>query len=166
MSFIFNRVNNMQFILDNGLMLSIGFVVGALLSYLFFILCSPKARKLRQLNKDLADTTAELERQQQELTKHFADSAELLDKMAQDFRQLYQHMASKSTTLLANNAVATSENSAEVKQLEETSSLASDNINKVENIEEVAVSSNPQTSAEVDTVPAHNEPIVTPVEEI
>jgi len=34
------------------------------------------------------------------LTGHFARSAELLDNMAHDYRQLYQHMAKSSSQLL------------------------------------------------------------------
>ena len=40
--------------------------------------------------------------QQEELTNHFARSAELLDNMAHDYRQLYQHMAKGSNDLLPN----------------------------------------------------------------
>ncbi len=43
---------------------------------------------------------AELEEYREELVSHFARSAELLDNMAHDYRQLYQHMAKSSSSLL------------------------------------------------------------------
>ena len=53
-------------------------------------------RKLRQqqaLQFELEKNKAELEEYREELVSHFARSAELLDNMADDYRQLYQHMA-------------------------------------------------------------------------
>ena len=43
---------------------------------------------------------AELDEYREELVSHFARSAELLDTMAHDYRQLYQHMAKSSSSLL------------------------------------------------------------------
>ena len=43
---------------------------------------------------------AELEEYREELVSHFARSAELLDNMADDYRQIYQHMAKSSSNLL------------------------------------------------------------------
>ena len=43
---------------------------------------------------------AELEEYRKELVSHFARSAELLDNMAKDYRQLYQHMAKSSSELM------------------------------------------------------------------
>ncbi len=60
-------------------------------------------RNLRQqqtLQHELEKSKAELEEYRQELTGHFARSAELLDNMANDYRQLYQHMAKGSSNLL------------------------------------------------------------------
>ncbi|MEN8464224.1 Z-ring associated protein ZapG, partial [Enterobacter cloacae subsp. cloacae] len=60
-------------------------------------------RKLRQqqsLQYELEKNKAELEEYREELVSHFARSAELLDNMATDYRQLYQHMAKSSSSLL------------------------------------------------------------------
>ncbi len=60
-------------------------------------------RKLRQqqaLQFELEKNKAELEEYREELVSHFARSAELLDNMADDYRQLYQHMAKSSSSLL------------------------------------------------------------------
>ncbi|MBG0749558.1 putative cytochrome d ubiquinol oxidase subunit 3 [Pectobacterium carotovorum subsp. carotovorum PCCS1] len=62
-------------------------------------------RKLRQqqvLQNELEKSKTELEDYRQELVGHFARSAELLDNMADDYRQLYQHMAKSSNNLLPN----------------------------------------------------------------
>jgi uncharacterized membrane-anchored protein YhcB (DUF1043 family) len=50
--------------------------------------------------RKLASVSAELEEYREELVSHFARSAELLDNMADDYRQLYQHMAKSSSSLL------------------------------------------------------------------
>jgi uncharacterized membrane-anchored protein YhcB (DUF1043 family) len=59
-------------------------------------------RKLQQqaLQFELEKNKAELEEYREELVSHFARSAELLDNMAHDYRQLYQHMAKSSSNLL------------------------------------------------------------------
>ncbi len=41
-----------------------------------------------------------LESQKQQLEKHFAESADLLKSLAQDYQKLYQHLAHSSTQLL------------------------------------------------------------------
>ncbi|WP_069733907.1 Z-ring associated protein ZapG, partial [Enterobacter sp. IF2SW-P2] len=60
-------------------------------------------RKLRQqqsLQFELEKNTAELDQYRAELVSPFARSAELLDTMATDYRQLNQHMAKSSSSLL------------------------------------------------------------------
>ena len=49
---------------------------------------------------ELEKNKAELDEYREELVSHFARSAELLDTMAHDYRQLYQHMAKSSSSLL------------------------------------------------------------------
>jgi uncharacterized membrane-anchored protein YhcB (DUF1043 family) len=60
-------------------------------------------RKLRQqqaLQHELHKSKTELGKNRQELVRYFAYSVELLDNMARDYRQLYQHMAKSSNNLL------------------------------------------------------------------
>ena len=45
-------------------------------------------------------TKEQLESQKQQLEKHFAESADLLKSLAQDYQKLYQHLAHSSTQLL------------------------------------------------------------------
>lgn len=52
------------------------------------------------MKNELEKSKAELDEYRQELVGHFARSAELLDNMATDYRQLYQHMAKSSNNLL------------------------------------------------------------------
>ncbi|MBZ4317447.1 DUF1043 family protein, partial [Mycobacterium tuberculosis] len=55
------------------------------------------------LQYELEKNKAELEEYREELVSHFARSAELLDNMAHDYRQLYQHMAKSSNNLLPDS---------------------------------------------------------------
>ncbi|PHM53355.1 Z-ring associated protein ZapG [Xenorhabdus sp. KK7.4] len=76
--------------------LIVGFIIGALVVRF-------GSRKLRQQNAaqaELEKNRAELEEYRKELVSHFARSAELLDNMARDYRQLYQHMAKSSNELM------------------------------------------------------------------
>jgi uncharacterized membrane-anchored protein YhcB (DUF1043 family) len=59
-----------------------------------------KLRQQQVLQNELDKSKTELEEYRQELVGHFARSAELLDNMARDYRQLYQHMAKSSNNLL------------------------------------------------------------------
>ena len=61
-----------------------------------------KLREQRSMQYELEKSKAELADYREELTNHFAQSAELLDNMARDYRQLYQHMAKGSNDLLPN----------------------------------------------------------------
>lgn len=78
------------------IILIIGIVIGVILASIF----NPKLRRHNALKKELDTTKQQLVNQKQMLVKHFSHSAELLDKMANDFRHLYQHMAENSTSLL------------------------------------------------------------------
>ncbi|WP_340615962.1 Z-ring associated protein ZapG [Xenorhabdus entomophaga] len=78
--------------------LIIGFIVGALAVRFG----SSKLRQQNELQTELEKNRAELEEYRKELVGHFARSAELLDNMARDYRQLYQHMAKSSNDLMPN----------------------------------------------------------------
>lgn len=78
----------------------IGLVVGVIIGAVVMRFGNSKLRKQGALQKELENSKAELEQYRQKLVGHFADSAELLDNMAQNYRQLYQHMATSSSHLL------------------------------------------------------------------
>ncbi len=78
----------------------IGLVVGIVIGALAVRFGNRKLRQQKELQTDLEKGKAELEAYRQELVGHFAQSAELLNNMARDYRQLYQHMAKSSNDLL------------------------------------------------------------------
>ncbi|WP_074011798.1 Z-ring associated protein ZapG [Candidatus Sodalis sp. SoCistrobi] len=78
----------------------IGLVVGIIIGAVAMRFGNRKLRQQQTLQHELEKSKAELDEYRQELTSHFARSAELLDNMADDYRQLYQHMAKSSNSLL------------------------------------------------------------------
>ncbi|MFT4463900.1 MAG: Z-ring associated protein ZapG [Sodalis sp. (in: enterobacteria)] len=79
----------------------IGLVVGIIIGAVAMRwLGNRKLRQQQTLQHELEKSKAELDEYREELTSHFARSAELLDNMADDYRQLYQHMAKSSNSLL------------------------------------------------------------------
>lgn len=71
----------------------IGLVVGIIIGAVAMRFGNRKLRQQQALQYELEKNKAELEEYREELVSHFARSAELLDTMAHDYRQLYQHMA-------------------------------------------------------------------------
>ncbi|NUU66969.1 DUF1043 family protein [Enterobacteriaceae bacterium BIT-l23] len=78
----------------------IGLVVGIIIGAVAMRFGSRKLRQQQALQYELEQKKAELDTWREELVGHFAHSAELLDNMAHDYRQLYQHMAKSSSNLL------------------------------------------------------------------
>lgn len=78
----------------------IGLAVGLIIGALAVRLGSSKFREQEAMKRDLEKNKAELEEYRKELVSHFARSAELLDNMAKDYHQLYQHMAKSSSELM------------------------------------------------------------------
>ena len=78
----------------------IGLVVGIVIGAVAMRFGNRKLRQQQSLQYELEKNKAELEEYREELVSHFARSAELLDNMATDYRQLYQHMAKSSSSLL------------------------------------------------------------------
>ncbi len=74
----------------------IGLVVGIIIGAVAMRFGNRKLRQQQALQFELEKNKAELEEYREELVSHFARSAELLDNMAHDYRQLYQHMAKSS----------------------------------------------------------------------
>ncbi|MFC3394103.1 Z-ring associated protein ZapG [Brenneria rubrifaciens] len=78
----------------------IGLIAGIIIGAIAMRFGNRKLRQQEVLQNELEKSKAELEEYRQELVGHFARSAELLDNMAHDYRQLYQHMAKSSNNLL------------------------------------------------------------------
>ena len=81
----------------------IGLVVGIIIGAVAMRFGNRKLRQQQALQYELEKNKAELEEYREELVSHFARSAELLDNMAHDYRQLYQHMAKSSNNLLPDS---------------------------------------------------------------
>lgn len=82
----------------------IGLVVGIIIGAISMRFSKSKLQQ-ESLQYELKQSKAELDEQRKKLSNHFARSAELLDNMADDYRQLYQHMLKSSNNLLPNQRV-------------------------------------------------------------
>ncbi|MTH45649.1 Z-ring associated protein ZapG [Intestinirhabdus alba] len=78
----------------------IGLIVGIIIGAVAMRFGNRKLRQQQALQYELEKNKKELEDYRNELVSHFAHSAQLLDNMADDYRQLYQHMAKSSSSLL------------------------------------------------------------------
>lgn len=78
----------------------IGLVVGVVLGYVLLRLTKDSVKKQVKTEAELQQVKTELDSQKQQLEKHFAESADLLKTMAQDYQKLYRHLAASSTQLL------------------------------------------------------------------
>ena len=78
----------------------IGLVVGLIIGALAMRYGNSTLRQQDAIKAELDTKKEELDTYRNELVSHFARSAELLDNMARDYRQLYQHMAKSSSSLL------------------------------------------------------------------
>lgn len=76
--------------------------VGVLVGFLLAKLTAKSTHDAEALKKELDKTRAELTAYKEEMVAHFANSADIIDKMARDFRQLYDCMAQSSTHLISN----------------------------------------------------------------
>lgn len=80
----------------------VGLVFGILIGAVAMRFGNRKLRQQQALKYELDKSQTELEKYRQELIGHFAYSAELIDNMARDYRQLYQHIAQSSNKFLLN----------------------------------------------------------------
>lgn len=78
-----------------------GLVVGIIIGAVVMRFGSKKLREQRSMQYELEKTKAELADYRDELTTHFARSAELLDNLSRDHRLLHQHVAKGSQHLLS-----------------------------------------------------------------
>ncbi len=62
----------------------------------------PQYKTQKNLQKELESAKFTLEQQRQELSDHFAQTAEMLDTLGKDYTKLYQHMAKTATDLIPN----------------------------------------------------------------
>ncbi|MGR6981380.1 YhcB family protein [Testudinibacter sp. P27/CKL/0425] len=78
----------------------IGAVIGFILAYVLIKMTSGNVKKQQQTASELKQVKTEVEQQKAKIEEHFAESAELLKSMAQDYQRLYKHLATSSVALL------------------------------------------------------------------
>ncbi|MGV6989552.1 YhcB family protein [Testudinibacter sp. P80/BLE/0925] len=78
----------------------IGVVIGFVLAYFLIRATSGNVRKQVQTESELKQVKTEVEQQKAKIEEHFAESADLLKSMAQDYQRLYKHLAKSSVALL------------------------------------------------------------------
>ena len=78
----------------------LGLVVGFAIGYFLLRFTKDSVKKQVKTETELRQLKAQLENQKQQLEKHFAESANLLKTLAQDYQHLYQHFAGASVQLL------------------------------------------------------------------
>ncbi|OOF38101.1 hypothetical protein BKG96_01735 [Rodentibacter caecimuris] len=81
----------------------IGLAVGVILGYLILRLTKGSVKQQVQTETELKAVKARLESQNQQLEKHFAESAELFKTLIGDYQKLYRHYANSSDALLGEN---------------------------------------------------------------
>ena len=78
----------------------LGLVVGFAIGYFLLRFTKGSVKKQVKTETELRQLKAQLENQKQQLEKHFAESANLLKTLAQDYQHLYQHFAGAAVQLL------------------------------------------------------------------
>lgn len=83
----------------------IGLAAGIIIGALAMRFGISKLHQQKSSHDKLDTGKKDLEAYRQELAKHFAYSTELLDNLAKDYHQLYQHMIQSSSDLLPGRPV-------------------------------------------------------------
>lgn len=82
---------------------SIGLIIGMLIGYLIVRFTKGSIKHQMQTKTELKNVKTQLEAQNVQLEKHFAESAELFKTLIGDYQKLYRHYAHSSDTLLGKN---------------------------------------------------------------
>ncbi|KGQ71073.1 hypothetical protein A1D23_05180 [Chelonobacter oris] len=78
----------------------IGAVIGFILAYIVIKMTNGNVRKQLKTESELKQVKTEVEQQKVKIEEHFAESADLLKSLAQDYQRLYKHLAKSSADLL------------------------------------------------------------------
>jgi uncharacterized membrane-anchored protein YhcB (DUF1043 family) len=94
--------------------LIIGFIVGTIIG-----LRKSPAKKAEELEQHLSEMQQQQENYQHEVTEHFTQTAELLDKLTNSYRDVHNHLAQGAQALTgeSNNLQAIDSNQNETDQL-------------------------------------------------
>ena len=104
----------------------LGLVVGFAIGYFLLRFTKGSVKKQVKTETELRQLKAQLENQKQQLEKHFAESANLLKTLAQDYQHLYQHFAGASVRLLPELDEKALSQAQNVGGTDETSTAVSD----------------------------------------
>ncbi|ROS06102.1 hypothetical protein EDC56_0009 [Sinobacterium caligoides] len=88
--------STLEAIIIAALFTVIGAAIGIILSQQF----SSNSRKNRDLSGELNSTKDELNEYQQQVEKHFVETARLVDNLTQSYRDVHNHLAQAATDLL------------------------------------------------------------------
>jgi uncharacterized membrane-anchored protein YhcB (DUF1043 family) len=75
------------------------FIVGCLLSLLLTRSLSPSEKKSRVLETRLQETEEKLSSYQEEVTDHFAQTAQLVNSLTQNYKEVHEHLAGSALKL-------------------------------------------------------------------
>lgn len=75
------------------------FIAGCLLSLLLNRSLSPSEKKSRALETRLQETEEKLSTYQQEVTDHFAQTAQLVNNLTQNYKDVHEHLAGSALKL-------------------------------------------------------------------
>ena len=81
------------------ILITAAFLIGAVIGHLFSKKVDSSDKSVRNLEQKLAASERELKRYQQEVTEHFITASHLTGNIAQSYRQIHEHLASKAMRL-------------------------------------------------------------------
>lgn len=80
-----------------------GLIIGFVIAFFVIRAGSGNVRKQLQTQSELKQMRHEVDEQKAKLEAHFAESADLMKTLAQDYQKLYKHLANSSVTMLAED---------------------------------------------------------------
>jgi len=78
---------------------AIAFTIGCLIGGITLRFTSPQEQQKRSLESKLQDTEEQLKSYQQEVTDHFAQTAQLVNQLTQSYKDVHEHLASDALKL-------------------------------------------------------------------
>jgi uncharacterized membrane-anchored protein YhcB (DUF1043 family) len=84
----------------------VGAVAGLIIGYIFGGRMAPGSQQSRELEKKLAEANRSREQFEQRVNMHFADTAGKLNALTQNYREVYEHIASGAAALSSGKSNA------------------------------------------------------------
>ncbi|MEM6604523.1 MAG: DUF1043 family protein [Pseudomonadota bacterium] len=90
----------MENIAENAhIYIAVATIIGAFIGYIFGKSSAPGSQENKELQQRLADSKAAQDRLQSRVEEHFSESAQKLDALTQQYRDVYTHIASGAAEL-------------------------------------------------------------------